>query len=86
MIPSGLSCLHVKSTTPSGLCYVLKWSVHMLCIIMLVCTKLLVNFKDYVQYRKQRKFGVAKIWRIWQIDKIWQTFIRQLTMRPRDIY
>jgi len=33
-------------------------------------------------YRKQRKFGVAEVWRIWQIDKICQTFVRQLTTRP----
>jgi len=32
-------------------------------------------------YRKRRKFGVAKVWRI---DKIRQTFIRQLTTRPRE--
>jgi len=33
-------------------------------------------------YRKWRKFGVAKVW--W-IDKIRQTFIRQLTTRPWDV-
>jgi len=37
-------------------------------------------------YPKRRKFGVAKVWWIWRIDKICQTFIRQLTMRPRDVY
>jgi len=35
-----------------------------------------------IKYRKRRKFGVAKVWRI---DKIRQTFIRQLTTRPRDV-
>jgi len=36
-------------------------------------------------YHKQWKFGVAKVWWNWWINKIRQTFIRQLTIRPRDV-
>jgi len=37
-------------------------------------------------YHKRQKFGLAKVWQIWRIDKICQTCIHQLTMRPQDIY
>jgi len=40
------------------------------------------NAQNNNLYHKRRKFGVAKVWRIWRIR---QTFIRQLTMRPRDV-
>jgi len=39
----------------------------------------------FVGFRKRQKFEVAKVWQIWRIDKIHQTFICQLTMRPQDV-